>query len=310
MSHYDLLPPNATTLERDFSRSTSSLERTGAATPVVRTAKRVGIPDSVVPWLIYEYGLGELLDFIPDQRQAIADGVPWQRIRGTPQSLIDALDWIGLEGEIDESEGGTTRWAEYQIGLPAPVQGLDVIRQIMAVAVLSQPQRSRLQRVFSVYDYRRFVLDDSLLSDGSPLSDHTGTRPIPGGPQISFGDYRAALINAPPTLRVSTVWVLPVLVPYIDTFLLDHSLLDEDWHQLDAPIGRTDIIAGTAARLDVRRWTTVAWPAEPWDGAGSAVGGLIGTYYAVYVENGYWVSGYTEILYAENDYWIDGYTET
>jgi len=116
MSRYDLLPPNATTLERDFSRSVSSLERTGAATPVVRTAKRVGIPDSVVPWLIYEYGLGELLDFIPDQRQAIADGVPWQRIRGTPQSLIDALDWIGLEGEIDESEGGTTRWAEYQIG--------------------------------------------------------------------------------------------------------------------------------------------------------------------------------------------------
>ena len=278
MSRYDLLPPNATTLERDLSRSTSSLERTGAAPPIVRTAKRIGIPDGVVPWLIYEYGLGELLDFIPDQRQAIADGVPWQRIRGTPQSLIDALDWIGLQGQIDESESGTIRWAEYQIGLPAPVQGLDVIRQIMAVAVLSQPQRSRLQRVFSLYDYRRFVLDDSLLSEGSPLSDHTGTRPIAGGPQISFGDYRAALINAPLTLLAGAVWLYPSLVPYIDAFLLDHSLLDDDWHQLDAPIGRTDIISGSVTRLDVRRWISIPWPAEPWDGAGSAVSGSLSSF--------------------------------
>lgn len=277
MSRYDLLPPNATTLERDFSRASSSLQRTGAAVPIIRTAKRISIPDSVVPWLIFEYGLGELLDFIPDQRQAITDGVPWQRIRGTPQSLIDALDWIGLNGQIDESEGGSARWAEYQIGLPAPVQGLEIIRQIMAVAVLSQPQRSRLQRVFSVYDYRRFVLDDSLLSEGSPLSDHTGTRPISGGPQISFGDYRSALINAPPTLLVSTVWMYPVLVPYVDTFLLDYSLLDEDWHLLNFPIACTDVIPGSATRQDVRRWTTIPWPAEPWDGAGSAVGGSVTT---------------------------------
>jgi P2-related tail formation protein len=276
-SRYDLLPPNATPLEQDFSRSTSSLERAGQPVPVIRTAKRLDIPDSVVPWLVYEYGLGELLPYIESQRQVISDGIPWQRIRGTPQSLLDALDWIGIDGEVDESEGNSARWAEYQIGLSAPVQGLETIYQIMGVAALSQPQRSRLQRIYSVYDYRRFVLDDSLLSEGSPLSDHTGTRPIPDGPQISFGDYRATLIAAPPTLQQCITWVLSAQVPYIDTFLLDHSFIDEDWHIVDGAISRVDVITSSTARLDVRAWATIPWPAEPWDGAGSPVGGIITT---------------------------------
>lgn len=276
-SRYDLLPPNATQLERDFSRSISSLERAGRPVPVIRTAKRLDIPDGVVPWLVFEYGLGELLPYIESQRTAIADGVPWQRIRGTPQALITALEWIGLDGELDESEGGSARWAEYQIGLPAPTQGLDTIRQIMGVAEISQPQRSRLQRIFSVYDYRRFVLDDSLLSEGSPLSDHTGTRPIPGGPQISFGDYRATLIDGEPALQVALTLVLGVAVPYLDTFLLDENLIDEDWHQLQEPIGRTDTITGSAYPEEARRWDAIPWLPEPWSGGVSSVGGSITT---------------------------------
>ena len=276
-SRYDLLPPNATTLERDYSRSTSSLERAGQPVPTIRTAKREDIPDSVVPWLVYEYGLAEILPYVINERTALDLGIPWQRIRGTPESVRLALQWLGIDGDVDESEGGSYRWAEYQIGLDAPTTGQEIINRMTAVAALSTPARSRLQRIYSVYDHRRFVLDYSLLSDGSPLSDHSGTRPVPGGPQISYGDYHATLINAPPTLRVSTVWVYPVLVPYVDTFLLDHSLLDEDWHQLNEYIARADIIATSAARLDVRTWGSIAWPAEPWDGAGTAVGGKVTT---------------------------------
>ena len=93
MSRYDLLPPNATQLERDLSRAISPLpalgplverpiltedgqqlaaedwrlmlressvpfKKPGGVTPIIRTAKRSDIPDSVVPWLNYEYGLG------------------------------------------------------------------------------------------------------------------------------------------------------------------------------------------------------------------------------------------------------------
>jgi hypothetical protein len=276
MSRYDLLPPNATQLERDFSRATSFLERIGRPVPIIRTAKRIDIPDSVVPWLIYEYGLAEVLEYLPDQRQALVDGVAWQRIRGTPQAILTGLSWLGLSGTIDESEGGSVRWAEYQVGLPAPVQGLEPIRRIVGVATISQPVRSRLQRVFSVYDHRRFILDDSLLSEGSPLSDHTGTRPLGlDGPQISFGDYRATLIDAAPQLQVARTEVLASLVPYLDRFILDHSFVDENWHHLNEPIVRTDVIPGSASRFTVLNWANVPWSGVPWVGSSSDAGGRI-----------------------------------
>jgi P2-related tail formation protein len=277
MSRYDLLPPNATQLERDFSRATSFLEHVGPAVPTIRTAKRVNIPDGVVPWLIWEYGLGEILPFLDDQRAALVEGVLWQRIRGTPQSLLVVLGWLGIEAEVDESEGGSAKWAEYQLGLTAPLQGLEPIYPITVAAKISQPVRSRLQRIYAVYDYRRFVLDWSLLSEGGPLSDHTGTRPIEGGPQISFGDYRAVLIDATPVIAVVTAGVRSVEVPYDDRFILSHSIVDEEWHLLNEAIARIDQIAGGADRLTVKRWEAEPWPAEPWDGMGGAVGGKVTT---------------------------------
>lgn len=275
MSRYDLLPPNATQIERDLSRATSFFERIGQPVPTIRTAKRLNIPDGVVPWLIFEYGLGEILPFLDDQRAALVEGVLWQRIRGTPESLLIVLGWLGIEATVDESEGGSARWAEYQLGLSEPVQGLEPIYPIITAAKISQPVRSRLQRIYSVYDYRRFVLDWSLLSEGGPLSDHTGTRPIEGGPQISFGDYRSVLIDAEPTVSVNVAGVYSVQVLYDDRFILSHSIVDEDWHLLNEPIGRVDQISGGADRLTVKRWEGEPWPAEPWDGAGGAVSGEV-----------------------------------
>lgn len=278
MSRYDLLPPNATPLERDFSRAISSLERIGRPVPIIRTAKRRNIPDSVVPWLIYEYGLGEVLEYLPDARQALVDGIAWQRLRGTPAAIGIGLSWLGLTGAIDESEGGSYRWAEYQLGLPAPVQGLEIIHRIVGVTTISQPLRSRLQRIFSIYDHRRFVLDDSLLSEGSPLSDHTGTRPLgPDGPQISFGDYHTVLIDAQGQVGMVATEVRPSLVPYIDTFLLDHSFIDEEWHLPNDPISRVDVIPCSVSRTAELRWGGTQWTTQAWDGSGDAAGGKITT---------------------------------
>jgi P2-related tail formation protein len=278
MSRYDLLPPNATPLERDFSRATSFLERIGRTVPTIRTAKRLDIPDAVVPWLIYEYGLAEVLEYLPDARLTLADGIAWQRVRGTPQAILIGLSWLGISGTIDESEGGSYRWAEYQLGLPAPVQGLQNLTRIVGVTTISQPVRSRLQRIFSVYDHRRFILDDSLLSEGSPLSDHTGTRPLgDDGPQISFGDYRRTLIDATGTVAPGITTAHAALVPYIDTFLLDHSFIDEEWHLLNDPISRVDVISGSVSRTVEVRWGETPWSTQRWDGSADAAGGKITT---------------------------------
>jgi P2-related tail formation protein len=262
MSRYDLLPPNATTLERDFSRSTSSLQRAGQPVPIIRTAKRVNIPDSVVPWLIYEYGLGEILPYLGNnQRRAIAEGVLWQRIRGTPEAVRIALGWIGVEGLIDESEGGSARWAEYQLGLSAGTTGEQIIDDIVGVTRISSPVRSRLQRIYAVYDFRRFVLDSSLLSDGGMLSDHSGMRPRPDWPQISYGEIHSSLVQENATVASAHTDVIGVLVRNFDRFLLDHSLMDEEWHTLNNP-GMLTNQEGVSGKYEGQTWAAFTWRSD------------------------------------------------
>lgn len=278
MSRFDLLPPNATTLERDFSRSTSSLERIGAPVPTIRTAKRRNIPDSVVPWLVFEYGLAEILPYVADQRTALELGIPWQRVRGTPEAVAMALDWIDVDGAVAESEGGSYRWAEYQLGLAAPTTDDELIDRIVAVAALSSPVRSRLQRIFSVYDYRRFVLDFSLLSEGGPLSDHTGTRPRPDWPQISFGDYRSSEVSlAASAVGGGLSWV-GLFVTNQDRFLLSQGILDQEWHVINEPAGQTDYLPTTANRFDSpATWGTTPWLPISWEGVAYVVESQITT---------------------------------
>lgn len=264
MSRFDLLPPNATTLERDFSRSTSSLQRVGSPVPIIRTAKRVNIPDSVLPWLIYEYGLGEILQYLGDnQRRAIAEGVLWQRIRGTPEAVRIALGWIGVEGLIDESEGGSARWAEYQLGLSAGTTGEQIIDDIVGVTRISSPVRSRLQRIYAVYDFRRFVLDDTLLSDGGMLSDHSGVRPQPDWPQISYGQIHSALVEEDATVASGHTAVASQLVRNFDRFLLDHSLIDEEWHTINHPALLTTLVCISAA-YQGQTWAAITWQPTTW----------------------------------------------
>jgi P2-related tail formation protein len=264
MSRYDLLPPNATQLERDLSRATSGLQRIGPPVPTIRTAKRTNIPDSVVPWLIYEYGLGEILPYLgDDQRRALAEGVLWQRIRGTPDSVRIALGWIGVTGLIEESEGGTARWAEYQWGLAAATSGDAVIDQVMAIARISSPVRSRLQRIYAVYDFRRFVLDGSLLSGGGMLSDHSGVRPRPDWPQISYGQIHASLVLENATVSSTHTDVIGVLAEMSDRFILSRGKLDEEWHTINHPALLTTQ-EGLSAGYEGQTWAAIKWQPTAW----------------------------------------------
>ncbi len=268
MSRYDLLPPNATPLERNLSRAVSTLDRIARPVPIIRTAKRVNIPESVVPWLIFEYGLGELLPFITNQRRLVAEGVLWQRIRGTPESIRIGLTWLDLDGYIEESERGTRRWAEFMIGLDAGVSA-DTIDRIVGISRIASPVRSRLQRIFAVYDFRRFVLSDSLLSDGGILSDHSGTRPRPDWPQISFGDFRSESVDAEPQLVSGALtYYSPALVAKQDRFILSQGQLDEEWHVLNYPLLMSEEI-GLSGGYTGQVWGPFHWSDETWVSLGA-----------------------------------------
>jgi len=309
MSRYDLLPPNATQFERDMSRAISSirgispfltdqllledgatlilenddrlgLESSGPrqsmalAVPVIRTAKRLNIPDSVVPWLIWEYGLGEVLPYLPDMRQAIAQGILWQRIRGTPQSITIALGWIGVTGTVEESEAGSYRWAEYQLGLAAATQGDEIIDRIAGVARISSPARSRLQRIYAVYDFRRGIYDHTVWSDGSIYSDHSGVRPRPDWPQISYGQNINHLVEELVVAYFSHTEIVALLTPNLQTVRYDEDLWDEGWHELNYSEAITETIADSG-RYQGQTWAGFAWQQTSWNDIGPIVHSVV-----------------------------------
>jgi len=243
----------------------------------VRGAGRVNVPGWVVPWLVYEYGLGEILPYLGNnQRRAIEEGVLWQRIRGPPGAVSIALGWINVEGLIDESEGGSYRWAEYQLGLSEATQGEQIISDIVGVCEISSPVRSRLQRIYAVYDFRRFVLDDSLLSDGGMLSDHSGVRPRPDWPQISYGQIVSSLVEENATVASTHTDVISVLVRNFDRFLLDHSLMDEEWHTINHPSLLTSQ-EGVSGKYEGQTWTSITWQDATWGDVNAVASSVVTT---------------------------------
>ena len=228
MTSDHLLPPNATALECSLSLSTDLLTRLGGETEPLKGFK-TDPSDSLLPWLIWEYGLGELLPYLPDPRWAIYEGIRWQRLRGTPAALTTALSWIGATATVEQETPGI-HFAEFQFD---PGQVLDddgTIANLIAMARLSAPARSRLSRIYHGWDLRRLVLDESRLGEAL-LSDHSGVFWRDGQTKLSFG--RSCQLATPPL----DFGVVPVreavrfaVARLMDRYLLSFSALGDPGH--------------------------------------------------------------------------------
>ena len=254
----DLLPSSSSQLEKDLSLSSDLITRLGASAETIRTSKFSNINDSILGWLIYEYGLGEILPYVPDTQKAVAEGIQWQRIRGTKAAVATALGWIDFTATIEESEAGTLRWADFQLGLDQAPNGLAFTQNVIEVSKLSSPVRSKLFRLYSSqYDFRRFALDDTDLSSGSWLADHSGVYLFQdqNWPQLSFARNHkgAASPSASPSTESAINRTLTDLGFYEDRTLLDiHKFGENPWRGL-----HIQDISGVISRL-------VSWTAGPW----------------------------------------------
>ena len=223
-----LLPSNATPLERALSQTTDSLAHLGVLSDHLRDFKTQP-GDALLPWLIWEYGLSELLPYLPDPRLAIRDGIRWQRLRGTPAALSTALAWVGMSATVEQEPPGT-HFSEFQLD---PGQVLDTnqaIANLVAIARLSAPARSRLSRLVHGYDLRRMLLDDSRLGE-SLLSDNSGVLWMDGKTQLSFGRVRNfALPPHSATTQTAREAVRFAVARLIDRYLLDFSVLGDPGH--------------------------------------------------------------------------------
>ena len=220
-----LLPPNATAQERALEDVMRLPAEVLAGADAVRTTKE-NPPDDWLLWLVWEYGLEELLPYLPDPRRAIAEGVQFQRIRGTPASLRMALGWIGADAAIEEEETGGAHWHEFQLDPGMVPNGDMATEQVQAIAQLAAPVGTRLTRIYHGHDVRRLVLDRS--EYGAILSDYSGAR-RPDGLRLSFGRWSgvATPANLPTYAGTLLVREHASLSAYQDRPLLDFAQFGE-----------------------------------------------------------------------------------
>lgn len=218
-----LLPPNATKQEKalvdaiDYKVDPSRIR-----------GFKLNPKDEILPWIIEEYGLGEILHWAKDKRKAVEEGIKFQRLRGTPASLKIALKWANIEDITIIEEPPGKHFFELQIGIK-DVPNDFFVDAVVELAKLSLPVRSRLMRIFNDhYNIGRFILDESFF--GSLLSDYSGVKIEKDDPVLSFGRVNFFRSEGP-------------LVEIIDSYLRDHyeQALSNDIYRLDVAIlGETE----------------------------------------------------------------------
>ncbi|WP_353273473.1 phage tail protein [Wolbachia endosymbiont (group A) of Agelastica alni] len=216
-----LLPPNATKQEKalveaiDYKVGPSSIR-----------GFKFSLEEKILPWIIEEYGLEEILRWAKEKRRAIKEGVEFQRLRGTPASLKIALKWASIDDITIIEEPPGKHFFELQIGI-RDVPNDFFVDAVVELAKLSLPARSRLMRIFNDhYNIGRFILDESFF--GSLLSDYSGTKVEKDGPVLSFGrknSFELKILN--PTFKFGTFRIHYEQALSNDLYRLDVAILGE-----------------------------------------------------------------------------------
>jgi P2-related tail formation protein len=224
-----LLPQNATDLEQAFSLASNPAVRLDLPVTIIRGIKLIGTPPPWLPFLVYEYGLGELSPYVPNLYQLIDEGIDWQRVRGTPNAIEKGLAWINYAGEIEEAPIRRARWHLFQLEMDRvrDEEEPDLFR-IEGITQLSVPVRSHFWRGFRTYDVRATEYGWKAWS-GSLWSSYSGARIRTGGAKWSFGRL----------------------------YELDHTMTEAELTALGVWIAEV-----TSERPYT--WEHVAWPQFPW----------------------------------------------
>ncbi|UVW83395.1 phage tail protein [Wolbachia endosymbiont of Aedes albopictus] len=218
-----LLPPNSTKQEQaivdavDYKVDTSCIK-----------GFKFGLKEEILPWLIEEYGLEEILSWVKDKKKSIKEGIKFQRLKGTPASLKIALKWANIEDITIIEEPPGEHFFELQIGIK-DVPNDFFVDAVVELAKLSLPARSRLMRIFNDhYNIGRFILDESFF--GNLLSDYSGVKIEEDGPVLSFGRVNFFRSHGP-------------VIRIVENYLRDHyeRALSNDIYRLDVAIlGETE----------------------------------------------------------------------
>ncbi len=210
-----LLPRNASLVELALEGAIDLESRFGTEVDKITGWKLRRPLDAVLePFLVAEYGLGDLSRFFDDVEDLIDEGIDWQRIRGTPAAVLQALGWLTYDGEVLDAAFYRRRWNRFEIHLDRVRDNeLPDLRHIEFLSNLSVAVRSYLRRGYRGYNVPAFELSRHRLSYGY-LSQDSGIA-LPGtAARWSFGrnrDHDVTLSQA--SLEALGVWLPPDSFP-------------------------------------------------------------------------------------------------
>lgn len=157
------------------------------AVPYVTTMKD-NPPPAALPFLVYEFGLGMLTDFVPNLYDLLdGRGVRWMRLRGTYEGVERGLAFLGLTATVEPAWHGRAWWNSSQLRFPAlPANDRPLLERIEGITRLSLPKRSDLRRGVHQYDVGPLIGNRARLN-ASLLDRESGVRLKAGGTLWSFG---------------------------------------------------------------------------------------------------------------------------
>lgn len=239
-----------TPLERVLSES---LDKLPTLMPGVESLRgfKFNPPDPIIPYLIAEYGLNEIADYLPDLRAVLREGVAWQRLIGTPAAIHKALRWINHDGDIEEFPATARKWWWFQIHLPFEPTTTQFLLPTTRLVQSSKPLRSEFARLTAGWDVRAFRLNEHRLNGGAGLNTWSGTRKEPGGPVVSIRVNHRKQVMVPTGGRVDVKDV-----QHIETVRTVQSIIPVS--QLSARFASL-----AAVRVEYRNRATVAFQNAP-----------------------------------------------
>ncbi|GAA5101984.1 phage tail protein [Bartonella acomydis] len=180
-----LLPTNATEFERCLADVCDFHQDVDGSVLGISRSKLITRPPRFLPWLIEEYGLGELTPYVPNLYDLLDQGIEWQRIRGSVAAIDMGLEWLGLSAQFTPAWSERTWWNSFQLEFDRlPEQ--NSLEAIEAIVDLSKSLRSDFRRGVTGYDVGAMEANMSKLDD-SMLDFESGIRVTAGDTLFSFG---------------------------------------------------------------------------------------------------------------------------
>ncbi|ENN91147.1 phage tail protein [Bartonella bovis] len=180
-----LLPTNTTEFEKRLADACDFHKSIESSIDFISRAKLDIIDPSFLPWLVEEYGLGELTSYVPDLAVLLETGPQWQRVRGSLAAIDKGLEWLDLSACFVGAWPEREWWNSFQLYFDQ-LPDTDKLEAIEGIVKLSKCLRSDLWRGVHGYDAPIAEGNISRLDD-SMFDTQSGVCVTEGTTVFSFG---------------------------------------------------------------------------------------------------------------------------